>query len=128
MLHIKHFKLNEARDLLPVVRLKISEIVDLKRTLDEKKYDINRHQFFGGFGPNGTGKFPDDLEKLVSIVKELSVSGILIKDLNTGLIDFPHIRENGEEVYLCFILGEEDIEYWHSISDGFRGRKEIKYL
>lgn len=128
MLHTKHFKLNEARDLLPVVKLKISEIVNFKRSLDEKKYDIYRHQFFGGFGPNGTGKFPDDLEKLVSIVKELTVDGILIKDLNSGLIDFPHIRENGEEVYLCFILGEEDIEYWHSFSDGFRGRKEIKYL
>lgn len=128
MLHKKHFELNEARDLLPAIILKISEITELKRVLDEKNYDINRHQYFGGFGPNGTGKFPEELEKLVSIVNDLSVDGILIKDLNSGLIDFPHIRKNGEEVYLCYILGEKDIEYWHSISDGFRGRKEIKYL
>lgn len=128
MIHKKHFKLNEAKDLLPGIKLKISEITELKKFLDEKNYDINRHQFFGGFGPNGTGKFPEEMEKLVSIVNELSSDGIIIKDLNSGLIDFPHIRDNGEEVYLCYILGEENIEYWHTMAAGFRGRKEIKYL
>ncbi|HMS64454.1 MAG TPA: DUF2203 domain-containing protein [Ignavibacteria bacterium] len=125
MFHKRHFNLEEARSMLPEIKSKISLIAELKESLDERNYDINKHQYFGGFGPNGTGKFPEEMEKLVLLVNELTEKGVLIKDLNSGLIDFPHIRDNGEEVYLCFLLGEEDIKFWHSIEDGFAGRKEI---
>jgi hypothetical protein len=128
MIHNKHFGLEEARELLPGIILKITRIVDLKKTLDEKGYDILKHQFFGGFGPNGTGRFPSELEELVKIFKDVTKDGILIKDINSGLIDFPHLRKNGEEVYLCFLLGEKDITYWHRTGDGFAGRREIDEL
>ncbi len=69
----------------------------------------DRHQYFGGMGPNGDGRFPHEMELLVEIVKGLEERGILVKAIDQGLVDFPHIRENGEEVYLCWKIGENDI-------------------
>lgn len=128
MYHKKHFTLTEARTLLPDLKIKLSKIVELKKSLDSQNYDINKHQFFGGMGPNGTGKFPKDMEELVELVYGISENGIIVKGIDNGLIDFPSIRNNGEEVYLCYLLGEEDIEFWHSIQDGFAGRKQIEDL
>jgi len=128
MYHSKHFTVNEAIDLLPELKSKLTKISELKKSLDVKGYDIYRHQYFGGMGPNGTGKYPADLEKMIQLVNEITEKGVLIKGLDNGLIDFPHIRENGEEVYLCFLLGEESINFWHSISDGFSGRRNIENL
>lgn len=128
MFHKKHFSLSEARSLLPELRIKLSKIIELKNSLDEKGYDIYKHQYFGGIGSNGTGAFPKDMEELVDLVHEISEKGILIKGIDNGLIDFPHIRDNDEEVYLCYLLGEDDIEFWHRISEGFAGRKRIEDL
>ena len=50
--------------------------------------------------------------------------GVLVKDLDTGLIDFlTHYQ--GQEVYLCWKLGEDRIRFWHGLEEGFRGRKPI---
>jgi len=128
MLHSKHFSLEEARRLLPTLKIKLSKVVKLKNSLDKIGYDIYRHQYFGGIGSNGTGKYPAELEELIKNVNEITQIGIIIKGLDNGLVDFPHIRENGEEVYLCYLYGENDIEFWHSIQDGFIGRKSIEDL
>lgn len=128
MLHDKHFSLNEASRLLENVKPLVEELVELKTKLDDMGYDVFRHQYFGGLGPNGTGEFPQEMEKLVEIVKDIASKGIIIKGLDEGLIDFPHIRKNGEEVYLCWKSGEDAIKFWHSIPDGFAGRKNIEEL
>lgn len=126
--HKKHFTLEEARKKLTSVHALASKLVELKRSLNAKGWDVNRHKYFGAMGPNGDGSFPPELETLVEIVKGLEKRGILVKGLDDGLIDFPHIRSNGEEVYLCWRVGEDDIEYWHHIPDGFAGRRSIDEL
>jgi hypothetical protein len=68
------------------------------------------------------------MEQLVLKVRELNERGIEIKDLDKGLIDFPHLRANGEEVYLCYMLGEKTILAWHSLEGGFPGRRPISEL
>lgn len=127
-LHQKHFTLEQARDVLGGAISLIEDLVKLKRVLDERGYDIYRHQYFGGSGPNGERFFPRELVRLVEIAKDLEHQGILIKGFDDGLIDFPHIRSNGEEVYLCWKVGENGIRYWHSIPDGFAGRRPIEEL
>jgi hypothetical protein len=127
-LHSRHFSLTEARDLLHKIVPLLEEIVSLKQRLDDRGYDVYRHQYFGGSGPNGEQVYPPEVERLVEVSQDIESKGILIKDLDQGLIDFPCIRENGEEVYLCWKLGEEDIDYWHRIPDGFAGRKAIQEL
>ena len=50
--------------------------------------------------------------------------GCELKDVDTGLVDFPTLYR-GEEVYLCWRLGESGITFWHRVADGFRGRQAI---
>jgi len=128
LIHKKHFSLSEAQSLLSEIKIKLTKIIELKKILDEKGYDIYKHQYFGGIGPNGTGKFPNEMELLIRFANEISERGIIIKGIDNGLIDFPHIKDNGDEVYLCYLSGEEDIEYWHAIDDGFAGRRPIEQL
>ena len=127
-LHEKHFTLEQARLMVSGISPMIEEMVELKKKLDARGFDVYRHQYFGGSGPNGERVFPPELERLVEIAKNLDKKGIVIKSLDEGLIDFPHIRSNKEEVYLCWKLGENDVHYWHSIPDGFPGRKPVDDL
>jgi hypothetical protein len=127
-IHQKHFTLEEARKELTSVHALASRMIELKHDLDAKGWDVYRHQYFGGMGPNGDGAFPPEVETLVQILKGLEERGIIVKGFDQGLIDFPHIRENGEEVYLCWKVGEDDITHWHRIPDGFAGRRGTKDL
>ena len=126
--YTKHYTLAEAQETLVEILPVIEEIAHLKEALDDKGYDVFRHQYFGGSGPNGQKVFPTEMEKLVTHVRDLNERGIEIKDLNRGLIDFPHLRSNGEEVYLCYLLGEPEIIAWHSIEGGFSGRNTLDEL
>jgi hypothetical protein len=128
MIHTKHFTLAEAANMLPDLKIKLARIISLKAELDREGFDINRHHFFGGIGVNGSGKYPDSLMEMIESIQSLNSSGIILKGIDNGLIDLPHIRQNGEEVYLCFMLGEEDIKYWHRIEEGFAGRQLIEDL
>lgn len=127
-LHKKHFSLEDARRELTVVHALASKIVELKGILQMKGWDVYRHQYFGGRGPNGDGSFPPEMETLVEIVRGLELKGIVVKGLDEGLIDFPHIRKNGDEVYLCWKVGENDIHYWHTFADGSKGRRSVEEL
>jgi len=63
-------------------------------------------------------------QELRATVEEIQQTGCVVKDLDEGLVDFPCLRE-GEAVYLCWKLGEQRIEYWHGIDEGFAGRKPL---
>jgi hypothetical protein len=55
---------------------------------------------------------------------QLEAWGVLVRDLDSGLCDFPAERE-GRPVYLCWQLGEDQIGFWHEVDDGFRGRRPV---
>ena len=57
-------------------------------------------------------------------IREITNQGILVRDVARGLVDFPSIRE-GREVYLCWIGGEEQIEFWHETDRGFAHRQPL---
>ncbi len=62
--------------------------------------------------------------RLRELVGEIQSFGCQVKDLESGLLDFPTLY-NGSEVLLCWKLGEPGIEYWHATGEGFRGRRAI---
>ncbi len=64
------------------------------------------------------------MERLKQALTEIENSGVLVKDLDIGLIDFPTLLD-GSEVYLCWKLGEPHIGFWHDTTEGFAGRKSI---
>ena len=61
---------------------------------------------------------------LKAAMERIEEIGCQVKDLETGLIDFPTLYRD-REVYLCWKLGESGIRFWHNIEDGFRGRQPI---
>ncbi len=66
----------------------------------------------------------ESIEVLQTAVQRFEEIGCLLKDVETGLMDFPTLYK-GQEVYLCWKLGESGISHWHRIEDGFAGRKPI---
>jgi hypothetical protein len=58
-------------------------------------------------------------------VVQLERLGVIVKDADRGLVDFPALRESGEEVLLCWQVGEDEIAYWHGLEEGFAGRKPL---
>jgi hypothetical protein len=126
--HSIHFTPAEAQAMLPEVVALVARMRELKDQLDRKGYDLRMHQHFGGIGANGLKAFPDQLEEIIRLFQELAAKGVVIKDLDKGLIDFPCLRGSGEEVYLCYMMGEPEIRFWHRINDGFPGRQGLESL
>lgn len=66
-------------------------------------------------------------ERLADLNEELEKIGCEIKDYHLGLVDFPSLF-NGKEIFLCWKLGEEQIDHWHAVDEGYTGRRPIADL
>jgi hypothetical protein len=64
------------------------------------------------------------LQQVKDAVSEIDATGVQVKDLDIGLLDFP-CRVEGEIILLCWKLGEDGITHWHGTEEGFAGRKPI---
>ena len=62
--------------------------------------------------------------RIESYLRELEDLGIELRDLETGLVDFPALV-NGEPAFLCWKPGDEDIRWWHAASQGFADRRPL---
>ena len=62
--------------------------------------------------------------EIARCVNAIHERGVIVKDLDTGLVDFPALRD-GEEILLCWRLGEDEVAYWHGLEEGFAGRKRL---
>lgn len=62
------------------------------------------------------------VEDLHALKDELSAIGCVLRDWRSGLIDFPAERD-GRQIWLCWQLGETEVEHWHEMNEGFAGRK-----
>ncbi len=130
----RRFTLETAEGLLPEIEKGIRDAIALKSSLDEAQTELQamaqRVMMLGGVLMD-RNKFHDNkrrrdecAESLRIIVHSIQELGCIIKDLDIGLVDFPTLFR-GEEVYLCWKLGEPGIEFWHGTHEGFAGRKPI---
>jgi hypothetical protein len=127
----KLFTLDEARALLPDVRLIVEAIQAQKQNLDTEtaRLDAAGARAQGnGHGPRGALDAQARAERLAAEIRagieRLAALGVEMKGIDEGLVDFPSERE-GRVVYLCWRLGEPDIEHWHELDAGFRGRQRL---
>ena len=130
----KYFERHEAEELLPAIEQFLEEARKQKQALDSITADISnaslRIMMLGGSLPpfaelnHKKSQREKISEQLSRTVDEIQQTGCVVKDLDTGLVDFPSLRR-GEKVYLCWKLGEERIGYWHGIEEGFAGRKPL---
>ena len=76
----------------------------------------------GNGGNLAAGLAVQDFERLYSLVRQIQATGAVLKDINTGLVDFLALR-NGREVFLCWRYGEDQIGFWHPVDTGFADRQ-----
>jgi hypothetical protein len=131
----KLFTLQEAEELIPSLEEWLPEAIDAKRAAVEADGELQkisaRIQVMGGMelNPAHVSRFKHSKEqairKLQDAMQQIEDSGCVVKDLDIGLVDFPAML--GErQVFLCWKLGEQRIEFWHGIDEGFAGRKPIE--
>ncbi len=124
--HQKHFSVEEARALLPTLRRLFQEAQHAQRELARREDALAKRlsQTGGDVGGAETGAMMRWLLRLTVCLRHITDTGIVLKDMERGLVDFPHIR-NGREVFLCWELDEEDIEFWHDTDTGYAGRERL---
>jgi hypothetical protein len=108
-------------------------------TLRARMRELEREQgeIVTAIGGNGGGYAAGDLnaaqtelaglaDAALACVERLEEIGVVVKDLDVGLLDFPATRE-GAEVLLCWRVGEAAVEYWHGLDEGYAGRKPVDW-
>lgn len=123
----KYFTLQEANQALETIRPWMEEVQEIRQLILEHQPEIwNVMEKSAGNGGNPTlSHMVRSFERLDRLVHSIQDSGALIKDINTGLLDFPALKD-GHEVYLCWKYGEDDIQFWHEVEAGFAGRQPIE--
>lgn len=103
------FTPKQANEFLSEVRQITEHIIAIKKDADAKTDD------------DGMTQAMEALEKEIQKLEDL---GCVLKDMNTGLVDFPAVRL-GVRVWLCWKLGEDDVTFWHGLHEGFAARKAV---
>ena len=120
-----HYTLEQARALLPSVRLWLSDLESSQKllySLDQRVAALLARGDDAGGDP--VNKLIKTLAHCQQILREFRRRQIQVKDLRRGLLDFPSLRE-GREVFLCWEKDEEDIEFWHDLETGYGGRERL---
>ena len=126
--HHRHFTVAEALQTLYINHSLIERMQQLAKTLNRIGFDYLLGEYEDE-GMSSTENFlPREYEMLLQVLSNLDTSGIIVKGVEEGLVDFPHLRADGEEVYLCYQVGEESIHFWHSLDTGYAGRKPLSEL
>ncbi len=122
----RFFTVEEARQLLPSLRKLMGQVMVNSQRLEEYRdvvQELADSASSNTGGPEGTA-YLDIVISLQSCVSQLQETGCVLKSLQDGLVDFPHLKE-GREIYLCWKYGEEDIRFWHEVDEGFAGRTPL---
>jgi hypothetical protein len=130
----RYFTLAEAQALIPALEERLRRAVSLKalaaQAAGELGAESERIRLAGGAQVDRR-KLLDAVSRrdtatahLREVLESIHESGCQVKDLDVGLLDFPTLFR-GEEVCLCWKLGEREIQFWHGTREGFRGRKPI---
>jgi len=122
-----YFSVNDANKILPMVIKKFNyakkakaEVMKMEQqltsemtpTISLEEYNINKR------------KLNSSITKFYQSIEDLENTGVSLKGLDEGLLDFPAKRFD-EEIWLCWKEGETEIKFWHEKDTGFMGRKPI---
>src|SRR5271154_1459099 len=131
---MKTFTLDEAQSLLPVLESLLKRAIEGRRSAQSVESDLHglTQQIYlsGGMRVNSANvakqraAVEEHLRQARASVAEIDAIGVQVKDLDTGLLDFP-CRVEDEVVLLCWRMGEPAIKHWHTIDSGFQGRQPI---
>ena len=129
----RRFTPKEANDELSEIRPLVEELVSRRR--EQQRLDAERAELAAKIAGNGGGIDASVLAEAeqaeqrerVEVARRVNAihgRGAIVKDADEGLVDFPALRQ-GEEILLCWRLGEDEVAHWHGLDDGFAGRKQL---
>jgi hypothetical protein len=123
--HERHYTLEEANAALPGVADRIERLRAARNLLGDSEA---RAALAEAAPTNGGGQpgrvVSEGFKELREGLLELQELGVVLRDLERGLVDFPALRD-GTEIYLCWEEGEEEIRFWHEPEAGFAGRRPL---
>lgn len=124
----RYFTLQEAQRTLEYIRPMMEEVVEICRGIiaDQPEVWPAIERAAGNGGNAALSRLARDFDQLDDLLHRVQATGVLIKDIETGLLDFPALKD-GREVYLCWKHGEDTIQYWHETDAGFAGRQRIDW-
>jgi hypothetical protein len=125
LVHERHFSREEANALLPQLTTLLTRLREAKDELT----DAEAHEALSEAAPaNGGGEQGRQVGvaflEVRRLLETLERAGIVLRDIDRGLVDFPTLLE-GREVYLCWELGEDEVGYWHDLEGGYGGREAL---
>ena len=122
-----YFTLQEANETLDVIRPWMDQIQQIRQKVLDHQPEIwpAIARSAGNGGNWALSNLVQDFEKFDALIHRIQETGVLIKDINQGLLDFPALKD-GREVYLCWQYGEGEIAFWHEVEAGFAGRQPIE--
>jgi hypothetical protein len=131
---MRTFTLDEAQSLLPVLESLLKRAIEGKQSaeaVNAKLADLARRIYVSGGMRVDSGSVTSqraeleaEMQRVRESVAEIDAIGVQVKDLETGLLDFP-CRLEDEIVLLCWQMGEPSIEYWHPTDTGFKDRQPV---
>ena len=131
----RYFTPSEANELLAEVRPLAESLVQHRqgmRVAAERRARLTARIAGNGgdLDPQEPGELDEQFQReshaVTQAAERLERLGVLVKDLDSGLVDFPALHE-GEEVLLCWQLGEDEVAHWHGVDEGFAGRKPLPF-
>lgn len=122
----RFFTVQEANELIPFLSERLHDLRHLHRKLDHFASQAPSPQDIAlrGGAPVELG-YLAAVERFQCLLGEICAEGCQLKDLDSGLIDFPTLWE-GREVFLCWKLGEPEVAHWHEVEAGFSDRQSLK--
>ena len=131
---MKTFTLDEAQSLLPVLESLLKRAIESKtaaEVIEAELSELSRRIYVSGGMHIDVTKIAAQRTAMKAhenrareIVSEIDDIGVQLKDLDIGLLYFP-CRDEDEVVLLCWKMGEESIDFWHTEESGFRGRQPV---
>lgn len=122
----QYFSLSEANQALKIIRPLMDEVQRIRQKILVSQPEAwpAIEKSAGNGGNKALSALVQDFEQIDALIHQILNTGVQIKDINLGLLDFSALR-NGREVYLCWKYGEDDIAFWHEVDAGFVGRQSI---
>lgn len=131
---MKTFTLEEAQSLLPVLESLLKRAIEGRQAaqqVEEQLSELGRRIYLSGGMrvdvaaiAKQRAEMEAHLQRVRESISEIDSIGVQVKDLDSGLLDFP-CKVDDQVVLLCWRMGESAIEHWHTMEDGFKGRKPL---
>lgn len=119
----RRFTPDEANALIPELTELLPRIREVRQTVLRAGEHIKNTAAMNGGGAPGK-EYWEAVSTLRRAVEHLADEGIILRDPETGLVDFPAMRD-GRQVFLCWRLGESSVGFWHGEQGGFAGRRPL---